>query len=221
VAPNNGYTIAPPYGPSDYTAENFPGAPQTQVSGINNIGTTVGSYTDSSGSVIGFYKRGATFTSVSDPYAPNITSFFSVNDSNIVAGSYFSLVSFEPFAFTYDFGSETFTPIVLPPSFNAKGVVASGINNAGDIVGSYAPSSGATQLSFLDIGGTFYSLDDPNNNGFTVPFGINNNGEIVGAYQGATGPIHGVYLQPVIEHLADDRRPRRLQYRVHHRQQHQ
>jgi hypothetical protein len=125
------------------------------------------------------------------PHVPNITSFFGVNDSNIVAGSYFSLVSFEPLAFTYDIGSETFTPIVLPPSFNAKGVVASGINNAGDIGGSYAPSSGATQLGFLDIGGTFYSLDDPNSNGFTVPLGINNNGEIVGDYQGATGPIHG------------------------------
>jgi PEP-CTERM motif len=129
---------------------------------------------------------------LSDPHAPNITSFFGVNDSNIVAGSYFSLVSFEPFAFTYDIGSETFTPIVLPPSFNAKGVVTSCVNNAGDIVGSYSPSSGAaTQLGFLDIGGTFYSLDDPNSNGFTVPLGINNNGEIVGAYQGAAGPIHG------------------------------
>ena len=115
-----------------------------------------------------------------------------MNDSNVAAGSYFSLVSFQPFAFTYNISTATFAPIVLPLSFNAKGVIASGINNAGDIVGSYVPSSGsATQLGFLDIGGTFYSLDDPNSNGFTVPNGINNMDEIVGVYQAATGPIQG------------------------------
>ena len=40
--PNQGYTVAPPYAQRNFTNENFPGSVQTQVTGINNIGTTVG-----------------------------------------------------------------------------------------------------------------------------------------------------------------------------------
>jgi hypothetical protein len=40
--PNQGYTVAPPYAQPNFTNENFPGSVQTQVTGINNIGTTVG-----------------------------------------------------------------------------------------------------------------------------------------------------------------------------------
>jgi hypothetical protein len=190
VVPNNGYTLAPPYGPSDYTAENFPGAPQTQVLGVSDTGTTVGSYTDNSGNTSGYYKQGAVYTSVSDPSSPTFTVLQGVNDHNEAVG--FNFLSSGPTPFAYSIGTATFAPIVLPPSFNSEGAVASGINNAGDIVGSYVPSVGsATELGFLDIGGTFYSLNDPSSNGFTVANGINNMGEIVGDYQGATGPIHG------------------------------
>ena len=38
--PNKGYTTVPPY--TSFTNENFPGSVQTQVTGINNAGTTVG-----------------------------------------------------------------------------------------------------------------------------------------------------------------------------------
>src|ERR1700728_4521707 len=42
--PNKGYTTTPPY--TSCTNENFPAAVQTQVTGINNIGTTVGFWSD-------------------------------------------------------------------------------------------------------------------------------------------------------------------------------
>ena len=34
--------MVPPYGQANFTNENFPGSVQTQVTGINNTGTTVG-----------------------------------------------------------------------------------------------------------------------------------------------------------------------------------
>lgn len=40
--PNKGYTLDLPYGQGNYVNENFPGSRQTQVTGINDKGTTVG-----------------------------------------------------------------------------------------------------------------------------------------------------------------------------------
>ena len=40
--PNKGYLLLPPYGQRDYLNENFPGSVQTQVTGLNNRGVTVG-----------------------------------------------------------------------------------------------------------------------------------------------------------------------------------
>ncbi len=95
VVPNNGFTVAPPYGSSNFTAENFPGAAQTQVVGINNTGTHVGFYVDANGNNIGFSDVGGTFTSLTDPNAapvsPAGTSFtqvLGVNDNNLAAGFY-------------------------------------------------------------------------------------------------------------------------------------
>ena len=40
--PNKGYLLLPRYGQRNYTGENFPGSVQTQVTGLNNRGVTVG-----------------------------------------------------------------------------------------------------------------------------------------------------------------------------------
>src|SRR5580658_152529 len=40
--PNKGYVLLPPYGQRPYVNENFPGSVQTQVTGLNNRGVTVG-----------------------------------------------------------------------------------------------------------------------------------------------------------------------------------
>ena len=40
--PSKGYTVRPPYHQSDFRKENFPGSKQTQVTGLNNHGVTVG-----------------------------------------------------------------------------------------------------------------------------------------------------------------------------------
>jgi PEP-CTERM motif len=77
----------------------------------------------------------------------------------------------------------TFTSIDLP---GATITFATGINNGGQIVGSYFD---ATYHGFLDSGGRFTSINVP---GATDTYltGINNGGQIVGYYDDATG-FHG------------------------------
>ncbi len=40
--PNKGYRLLPGYGSGRYVNENFPGSRQTQVTGLNDLGVTVG-----------------------------------------------------------------------------------------------------------------------------------------------------------------------------------
>ena len=44
--PNKGYLLLPQYGQGNYTGENFPGSVQTQVTGLNNRGVTVGFWSE-------------------------------------------------------------------------------------------------------------------------------------------------------------------------------
>ena len=69
---------------------------------------------------------------------------------------------------------------------------ASGINNAGQVVGSYTASNG-NEYGFLYGGGTYTTIDDPLANGFTVAQGINSTGQIVGYYGNNSG-AHGFLL---------------------------
>src|SRR2546429_29484 len=67
------------------------------------------------------------------------------------------------------------------------GTQAFGINDFGQIVGSYVNASGTH--GFLLSGNTWTTLDDPSG-GFTVAAGINDMGQIVGSYVNASG-THG------------------------------
>jgi len=75
----------------------------------------------------------------------------------------------------------TVTLIDVPGS---RSTTAFGINNAGQIVGTYTDSAG-NEHGFLDTNGTFTTLDFPGSTG-TAAYGINNVGQIVGSYSGGT-----------------------------------
>src|SRR5260370_3601373 len=74
-----------------------------------------------------------------------------------------------------------FTIINVP---GASDTAAEGINSVGQIVGSFADSTG--RHGFLDTNGVFTKIDFPGTT-FTEPFGINNSGQIVGAFDGSIG----------------------------------
>ena len=69
--------------------------------------------------------------------------------------------------------------------------IAFGINDAGQIVGTYTDASGGH--GFLLSSGSFTPIDDPSATLGTIARGINNTGQIVGLYNNV-GIIHGFLL---------------------------
>jgi probable HAF family extracellular repeat protein len=74
--------------------------------------------------------------------------------------------------------------------------VATGINNAGQIVGYYVDDARDIH-GFLYSGGDYLTLDVPGTAG-GLAYGINDLGQIVG-YYGVNGTLHGFLATPVPE----------------------
>lgn len=74
--------------------------------------------------------------------------------------------------------SRTYTSIDFPGAIETG---AASINNLGQIVGGYVLPDGSRH-AFLYSGGTFTTIDDPNDPTSSEALGINNSGQIVGAY---------------------------------------
>lgn len=74
--------------------------------------------------------------------------------------------------------SRTYTTIDFPGAIESG---AASINNLGQIVGGYVLADGSRH-AFLYSGGTFTTIDDPNDPTSSEALGINNSGQIVGAY---------------------------------------
>jgi probable HAF family extracellular repeat protein len=90
----------------------------------------------------------------------------------------------------------SFTQIDVPGAIGLPitiGTVASGINDAGQIVGSFSDSTG--DHGFLDVGGSFTQIDVPGATSTDV-FGINDAGQIVGRFFLNFGS-HGFVATPV------------------------
>ena len=72
----------------------------------------------------------------------------------------------------------SYTTIDFP---GASQTVIAGINNSGQVVGGYQLAD-QSRHGFLDVGGVFTTIDDPNATSGSEATGINNLGQIVGAY---------------------------------------
>jgi hypothetical protein len=93
--PNQGYII-PPFSRT-FVSENFPGSVQTQVTGLNNRGVTVGFWSsmnnaslvnDNHGFIdVGGHFRTADFPAGS-PGTPPVDQLLGVNDSDVAVGFY-------------------------------------------------------------------------------------------------------------------------------------
>lgn len=187
--PNKGYTTTPPY--TSFTNENFPGSLQTQVTGINNIGTTVGFWSNTNlgtgDANFGFTDVGGSFTNVNDPLVgstPSINQLLGVNDHNIAVGFYMDAAG-NSHGYTYNIGTPAFTPVDDP---SATSTTAAAINNAGEVAG-FATIGGVIE-GFVDNAGSFTPIDVPGSMS-TMLLGLNNNGFAVGTYFDAGGVMHG------------------------------
>ena len=165
----------------------------TFVFGINNQGVVGGYYYDNSFVAHGFSLSGTTFTPIdvpgAGPPAGETPGTFAqgINDSGRFVGG-----AFGPHigAVGFRFDGTNYTTFTVPGSTSTFGA---GINDAGDIVG-HEFASGFH--GFVNIGGTYTTIDDPNSVLGTMPSGINQPGVIVGSYLDANAHAFGFIATP-------------------------
>jgi hypothetical protein len=174
--------------PGTFATENFPGSVTSMVTGINQNGDTVGIYTDAGGNTHGFTDIGGAFTTVDNPASAVFNQGLGINLTDETVGYYAPTQAGTTGQIAYSQTGGTFTTIngLLPPNANSQAV---GVDNAGDIVGFFQPTS-TTSVGFLDVGGTITPLD-PFGSTFTQALGINNLGWIVGFYVDGSSVQHG------------------------------
>ncbi len=96
-----------------FNNENFPGSLQTQVTGINDNGLTVGFWVDANGNNFGFVDNNGAFTNVVNPLSKAAVTLteqlLAVNDGNVAAGFYVD-ANGNSQAFTYNINTAKFSP---------------------------------------------------------------------------------------------------------------
>jgi hypothetical protein len=203
--PNQGYLLHNGY----FTSENFPGSVQTQVTGLNDRGVTVGfsSQMNNANQVndnSGFYAAGGRFHSVNFPTgdnaSPPVDQLLGVNDHDVAVGFYTNGQGSNR-GYTYDIRTRTFNRVLVPGARAGQAgpsLTAAGINNRGDVTGFYAASSSATD-AFLRLGnGRFLTLAVPGAS-MTQALGVNDSDEVVGVYtvgSGDNAQAHGFTWRP-------------------------
>lgn len=157
-----------------FSKASVPGATSTSAGGINNLGMSVGLYTDSAGVQHGYILKGTKYTTLDDPHAMAGTTGASNIQYNgtAVVGSYLNSAGVGV-GFVYKKG---IYGDILGPKGN-KGTSANAINDKLDIVGNYTDSAGAVH-GFLLVNGKYKTLDVPKALA-TYATGINNKGTIV------------------------------------------
>jgi hypothetical protein len=209
VVPNNGFTIAPPYGSANFTSENFTSggvtAAQTQVVGINNTGATVGFYVDADGNNHGFIFTGGTYYTVDNPLSgtgPSVNQLLGINDSDLAAGFYVNGVGVSEGELVNlsTPSSPGFLPVTVPSAYNPTSTVATGVNNSDVISGFFANGETGNTEGFLLSGDTFIPLNFGNDTS-TMALGLNNEDQVVGSYVDAEGNTDGFVYNWVTDAL--------------------
>ena len=132
--------------------------------GINDSGTVVGGYIDANGIFHGFIDENGTFTTVDAPQAgtgPGQGTFLNaVNDPGVITGAYLD-------ANNISHGIVDTRGVIR--SFQAPGSTgpgeggtqSNGISNNGALDGYYGKTASIAYQGWLEVGGQFTSLNDP------------------------------------------------------------
>ena len=183
-----------------YVTVDFPGAPDSQLTGINNLSETVGVYDlgnlastmcpSPSCGAIGFSLHNGHFSSFEDPAAPGITFAQSVNDKGQIAGFYQDNNG-NPFGFLRNPADGNFQTIQFPTANNFTTV--GNVNNLGVLAGDYQV---AFLQGYLAVGSKFLSFDYPNS-AISGLHAVNNRGEVGGYFALAGGPVQAYIAIPI------------------------
>jgi hypothetical protein len=161
-----------------------PGAHDTFVSGINDLGVIVGYYRlGEFDPYQGFLYDGVNFTTIN--YGTSSTYIYGINNAGHVVGE--CTLSGVTKGFKYD--GSNFTPLYFE---NSTSTTAYSINDSGKIVGEYT-LSGSTHGFTYD--GQFETFDVPSGTA-TSCYGINNSDWIVGSFTLA-GTTYGFIYDPI------------------------
>ncbi|MCG8457217.1 MAG: DUF3466 family protein [Holophagales bacterium] len=168
-----------------YTWIEYPGAEQTVVRGINDLGDVVGEYENAGGARRGFARFGGTFVSIDVPLAVESRAR-GINNHGEIVGSWTD-GSGRRHAFTR-------TPDGIFTTFDYPGAletVLGDINDAGEIVGTYF-DNGGTPHGFVISAPLvqFLPFDVPGSTG-TVATGINEAAELTGEWIDGEGVRRG------------------------------
>jgi hypothetical protein len=198
--PNKGYQVLPPYAQGDFHSENFPKSVQTQVTGLNDKGVTVGFFsTQNNASNVnnnfGWYAAGGHFHEVNFPTGtpdkPPMDQLLGVNNHDIAVGFFLNSGSVSR-GYTYNIAKKTFSRVLPPGGTNnnpGPSLTASAINDAGDVAGAY--SNKGTTDAFLKLrNGDFITIAVKGAMS-TAAFGLNNFDEVVGTYTLSNGDTFG------------------------------
>ena len=167
---------------------DMPGAFDTYFTGINDAGQASGFFDDSMGTH-GFTWQAGQFT-VAD-YSPTAdTSLDGINLQGQVAGSETPRDGSPSFGLILSHGQFQLLP-PLPFGFD---FAANGINDQGDVVGTYDDQIMGASFGFLRKGNKYSHLDFPAATA-TTPAEINSNGEVVGYLFDLYGFLTAFYKQ--------------------------
>lgn len=187
VSDATGFVVLSPY--SVFTLQNIPAASGTGVFGVNNLGATVGAYSDASNNTLGYIDVGGTVTTVVNPSTPTsrlgFNELLGINDFGVAVGEYQDAAE-NLQSYTYNMATQAFTAIAAA---GASSTVATGINNAGVICG--YDTIGTSVQGFIDVNGQFTQLSGPAGSVVTQALGLNNQGLVVGDYTDTAGSTHG------------------------------
>jgi hypothetical protein len=183
--PNKGYLLAND-GQGGYRNENFPGSQQTQVTGLNDTGITVGFWANAKGANFGFYRtQGGRFRTADYPTAdqasPPVDQLLGVNDHGTAVGFYNDAKG-NSHGYSYSITTHSYRRVTVP---GATSVTAAAINAAGDVAG--FETNGGTAEGFLKRDdGRVITLSVPGSS-MTQALGVNDGDVVVGVYQVGTG----------------------------------
>jgi probable HAF family extracellular repeat protein len=165
------------------------------LSGINDTGTMVGGYCDTScnprNAQHGYLYEKGKYKKFDYPAAGTSIVPEGINNLGEIVGGYcpglFSCPEgFLPSSHAFLLSRGLYTTLDFP---SAKATQAYAINDAGSIVGSYLDSA-IYQHAYLYQGGVFTNIDFPGSQG-TAAVGINNAGTVSGYYADAKAIVHG------------------------------
>jgi hypothetical protein len=184
--PNKGYVI-PPWS-RQFVNENFPGSVQTQVTGENNRGVTVGFWSNTNMGVgkdanFGWVDVHGRFRTADyptgSPATPPVDQLLGVNDRDIAVGFYAD-ANGTNHGYEYNINTNTYRSVVDPNAPSAS-LTAAAINDRGDVAGVYTnPANGNTD-GFLLSHGRLTDLTVPGSSS-TMALGVNNFDEVVGVF---------------------------------------